>query len=343
MLHAAPRPGNRLRYTRSTIFPIALRAELVCSGPIRDVGHQSSLRLGLAAGPGAPGDAADVAAFKEREIEGNFRNFAGGKSDHEIAAEPAERTQRRLGIAAADRIVNYIDAALAAKFFERAAKVLTVVVHGFIGAVLASEDELVVRRSAGDDTRAHDLADFDAREPGAAGGAEDDKRLAGLERGPLAQSIERGAISHRQASGAFEGELIGDFGQTLRGHRDNLARGAPAAIARDAIPGSEISDAAADALDNAGELRAGRKRKWRLVLVLAGDDQRVEKVERHCLDAHDGFAWRGARRLDVSQFEGGRRPKMRAENSFHPFNPWCKGCCNRPRCFGAELHNHENC
>ena len=73
------------------------------------------MRCRLALGPGAPEHAAHVAAFQQHEVERQFRNVAGGEADHEVAAVPGERAQRRLGVAAADRIVDHVDAVFAAE------------------------------------------------------------------------------------------------------------------------------------------------------------------------------------------------------------------------------------
>ena len=166
-----------------------MRAELALRAPLNDLRHQSALCFWLAPHPGAPQHAADIAAFQEHQIKRQFRNLAGGKADHEIAALPRQRAHGGLRIGTADRIVDDVDAVLAAKRLERTAQIFARVVHRFVGAVLAGEGELVVRGRAGDDARAHDLADLDRREPGAAGGAEHGQRFAGFEFGALSQRV----------------------------------------------------------------------------------------------------------------------------------------------------------
>src|SRR5438270_12400151 len=103
---------------RQRIDCLNMGAELACGAPRHDVGHQFALRKRLAVGPGPPGYAADIAAFKKGEVQRDFWNFAGGKADHEITAEPAERAERWFGIAAADRIVDNVDAAFAAELSQ---------------------------------------------------------------------------------------------------------------------------------------------------------------------------------------------------------------------------------
>src|SRR5690242_12467077 len=120
----------------------------------------------------------------------------------------------------------------------------------------AGEGKLVVRGGAGDDTRAHDLAELDGRDSGAAGGAENGKRLAPLEICAFAKRIERRAIGHSQTGGALEIELVRNFDEPLQSHGNKLARRAPTAIADHAIAGRDIGHGSADALDYAGEFRA---------------------------------------------------------------------------------------
>ena len=68
------------------------------------------VRFRIAARELAPEHADDVAAFKQREVERDFRNFARGKTDHEEASFPRNRTQRGFGEVAADRIIDHIHA-----------------------------------------------------------------------------------------------------------------------------------------------------------------------------------------------------------------------------------------
>ena len=82
-------------------------------------------------------------------------------------------------------------------------------------------------------------------------------------------------------------------------------------------PGAKPADAGAEAFDFAGEFGGGRKRERRLVLVFAGDDQGVEKVQRRRLDAHQDFA-RPRRGLgDVGEFKVVGGPVTGAEQGFH--------------------------
>jgi len=166
-------------------------------------------------------------------------------------------------------------------------------------------------------TRAHQLADFDCGETGAAGGAQHRKRLAGLEFGPVLQRMQRRAVGDGEAGRAVEVQAGRQCNELVGGKGDPLARGAPADIADDAVAGRKAGDAGSDAFDFAGELGAGREREGRLVLVLAGDDQRVEEVQRGGRDPHDRLARRRRRIGDVGEFEVVGRAVAGAEQGFH--------------------------
>ena len=53
------------------------------------------------------------------------------------------------------------------------------------------------------------------------------------------------------------------------------------------------------------------------MLVFAGDDQRIEEIERRGFDAHDGLARARGGRWDVGKLEFLGRAEMRAEDGFH--------------------------
>ena len=76
---------------------------------------------------------------------------------------------------------------------------------------------------------------------------------------------------------------------------DFLARRAPAAIADDAVARREAGDVRTDAFNGAGEFRPRRERIFRLVLVLAGDDQEIEEIQRGGLDPDHGLSGPGDR------------------------------------------------
>src|SRR6476620_5656333 len=78
------------------------------------------MALRIAVHPRAPEYADHVAALEQHEIERQFRNVAGGEADHEKPALPRDRTQRRLGVAPANRIVDDIDASVGGRNTEPA-------------------------------------------------------------------------------------------------------------------------------------------------------------------------------------------------------------------------------
>ena len=135
-------------------------------------------------------------------MSGSFGICAGGEADHQIAPVPGERAQRRLGVAVADRIVHHVDAVLAAELLQSVAQIAACVVHAVVGAVLPGERELVVGRGAGDHAGAHQLAELDRGEAGAARGAEHRQRLAALQAGAILQRVIGRAVGDDQAGGA---------------------------------------------------------------------------------------------------------------------------------------------
>ena len=115
-----------------TTFPMTFRDAIICSASaarssgnvaetcgfsLPSTNHSSECftRVGealrLAAREVAPEDADDRASFQQREVERNLRDLAGREADDEQAAAPGDRSQRRLGVRPADRVVDDVDAA----------------------------------------------------------------------------------------------------------------------------------------------------------------------------------------------------------------------------------------
>src|ERR1041384_7245308 len=105
-------------------------------------------------------------------------------------------------------------------------------------------------------------------------------------------------------------------------------RCAGSAIAEYAVADAKPAHAGADAFDDAGELGGRRERERRLELVFAGDDQRVEEIERRRLDGDDDLAITGNRIGQLGEFKIVGAAEVRAENGFHE-STLCRG--NRVR------------
>src|SRR6185437_229288 len=62
--------------------------DLAFSHPLRDVGEVLQVALRVARGKGAPEYAQHIAAFEQREVQRDFRDFTRRETDHEEAAFP---------------------------------------------------------------------------------------------------------------------------------------------------------------------------------------------------------------------------------------------------------------
>ena len=102
-----------------------------------------------------------------------------------------------------------------------------------------------------------------------------------------------------------------------RRQRDALARRAVARIGQHPVADLQRGDALAHALDHAGAFGGRRERERRLDLILAGDDQSVEKIQRRRMDADHHFAVAGGGIGHVSEDEIVGRTIVRAEQGFH--------------------------
>ena len=148
---------------------------------------------------------------------------------------------------------------------------------------------LSARRGAGDHARAHHLADLDRREcrrrrrrrarPAS-------RRLCSC--AAVLERVKRRAVSDAQSGGAVEVERRPGIGTTCRAaHHDLLARRAVADVAEHPIARASRALTPAPTLSTTPAHSARRReRHRRLDLVFAGDDQRVEKIQRRRLHAH---------------------------------------------------------
>src|SRR5262249_14985995 len=178
--------------------------QLALSVPEAQLLDRFAKALWLAPRELAPEHADDRAAFQQREIERDPRNVAGREADDEQATTPGERSQRRLRIRAAYRIVHDVDAAAAGQRGDLFAQIAGAVIDRFVGAVRAADRELLVARRGGDDARAERLADLDRGDADAAGGAEDQQRLAGDQLAAIAQRVIGCGIGEAERGGGVE-------------------------------------------------------------------------------------------------------------------------------------------
>src|SRR5262249_56213304 len=91
--------GRRCLRERIDLLDVA--RQLARGAPAGERLYGGLVLLCLLAHPRSPEHAEDGAALQQYEIERQFWNLSGGKSDDQVAALPGERTQRRLAVAAA--------------------------------------------------------------------------------------------------------------------------------------------------------------------------------------------------------------------------------------------------
>jgi hypothetical protein len=90
-----------------------------------------------------------------------------------------------------------------------------------------------------------------------------------------------------------------------------------AAIAHHPVAGFERGHLAAAARHGSCEFAGGREGKVRLDLVLAGDQQRVEEIQRGGRDAHENLVLARLRLRQRAQFEVVGRAVAAAQDGSH--------------------------
>ncbi len=216
---------------------------------------------------------------------------------------------------------------VAAELAQRLAQVLGLIVHDLMGAMGAREGELFVGGGAGDHARLHYAAELDGRETDPARSAQHGQCLARAQQRAMLERMIGGAVGDGQGGRAVEVEVGGDLGDLLGRDRGALARGVEVRIAEYPVAGLELGHARPDAFDHARELPARREREWRLGLVLAGDDQRIEEVQADGGDLGDHLAGTGHGIGNVGEHKVVGRAVALAENGFHGMGTRLFDCC----------------
>ena len=121
-------------------------------------------------------------ALQQHQVERDPGDRSRGVADGHEPAAVAQRPQGRLGEVAADRVDDDVGT-VGERGAQRRPQVAGAVVDHVGGPALGGRGELVGGRRHRGDLGAEQRAELHGREPDAAAGAEDDERLAGLERG----------------------------------------------------------------------------------------------------------------------------------------------------------------
>ncbi len=86
------------------------------------------------------------------------------------------------------------------------------------------------------------------------------------------------AVGDGQRCGAIEIEIGRQLDDVVGRDRGAFACGVEIGVAHDAVAGLERVNSRADTFDHTGELAARREWKGRLGLILAGNDESIEKI-----------------------------------------------------------------
>ncbi len=135
----------------------------------------------------------------------------------------------------------------------------------------------------------------------------------------MLERVISGAVSDGQRRGAIEVETGRQLDDVIGRDRGAFSRGVEIGVAHHAVAWLEPINARADAFDHARELAARREWERRFGLVLAGNDEGIEKKKIQTERRHfsDDFARTGDRIGDVGKHEIVGRAEALAENSFH--------------------------
>src|SRR5882762_9643244 len=86
-----------------------MRAELPLAEPAAELSDAAGKGLRLAAREIAPEHAHHRGALEERELQRQLGDLAGGEADHEQPSPPGDGAERRLGVGAANRVVDDVN------------------------------------------------------------------------------------------------------------------------------------------------------------------------------------------------------------------------------------------
>ena len=213
-----------------------------------------------------------------------------------IRASGLQARKGGLELVAADRIVDHVDAA---QILADRANVLGPGIDEVIGAGLAGHVELVLPAGAGDDPRAHQLADLDRGQPHAARRAQHQKRFAGLQPCLVVERHVACAIGDLEGGGVGEAHAVGQDDRALGGKAAML--GQPAVTGKHGDPTADRRPVrvGADRLDAARHLHPEGEGRLGCFLILALDHQQIGEIQPAGGDGDADFSRSGCRSCNV--------------------------------------------
>jgi hypothetical protein len=159
----------------------------------------------------------------------------------------------------------------------RVAQIVTGVVDQFVGSIVLADGQLGVAGCGGDHPRAHRLAELDRRNAHAAGCAEYQQRLAGLELGAILERVIRSAVGEDERRGWNVVHGVGHRHQTVGIDRNLFGEAAVRAGSDHAVTRLHAAHALAQLLHHAGNFPARRNGS---ALTDRLNNQRMRKFPR---------------------------------------------------------------
>ena len=129
--------------------------------------------------------------------------------------------------------------------------------------------------------------------------------------------MERRSIGYSETGRHVERDVVGKLGHAIERNGNLLACPTPSGEGDDAIARREALRIRLNGCHHARHFGTRRERQGWLELILALNDQRVEKIEPDRLDRDDGLARTELRIGHVLDDQALRRPELLAKDGFH--------------------------
>ena len=170
-------------------------------------------------------------------------------------------------------------------------------------------------------TSSFSVADFDRRQAHAAGGAQHQQALPGLQRGAVGEGVIGRAVGHYEGGSGNVVDAVRHRDHAVGVGRDLFGHGTEAGERDHVVAGLEMLHVVADGGNRAGQFAAGREGQVRLELVLVFDDEAVREVHRGGLHVDEHLIGADVRRGHVFDDQRLRWAELLAEQCSHSISP----------------------